>query len=406
MKRALQGSALILLVCFALGCRSVGGGRPQGSAPRKGASPGWVERTSVLDQAVPGLLREYRVAGAGVALIRDGAVVWTGYYGEQAPGVPVSARTVFNTASVAKTVTAETLLVLAAKGLLSLDEPIAPYVAVPDLEKDSRFGLLTPRLLLSHRSGLLNWPYNYADGHVAFVHDPGTTFSYSGFGVELAARYAEAKLGKDFGELAREHLLAPLGATEMSLGRLEPWMEGRLAVPMNAEGKYLNPREPPYVESGPSADGEWSGADNLLTTVEAYARFLTGILGSSWLSDEWIRERKAVLTSLEGDPIWSCVPAPGVQCAQRYGHGLGWMVYEFAGKTVLKHGGNDQGENALVYFSPETRSGGVIFVDGGNGIFVTVGILDLLGDQPEIAAYYRQLVQRHYKVALPARSTP
>lgn len=347
-----------------------------------------------LDGDVPAMLREHRVAGAGVAVIRDGKVLWTAYYGEQAAGVPVSARTVFNTASVAKTLTAETLIALAAKQLISLDEPIYSDVSEPDLDGDPRYRSLTARVLLSHRSGLLNWRYLYEDRRLRFIHDPGKQFSYSGFGIELAARYAEHKLGVDFERLAFEHVLAPLGITEMSMGRWKPWLGGRLAAPMDASGNYIATRESPYAR--PTGEPErWSAADDLLTTVDAYARLLIGVI------ENRATERTAILTSLAGDPIWNCEPTAEVVCAERYGHGLGWMVYEYAGKTFVKHGGNDQGENALVYYSPETKRGAVIFINGGNGIFVTVGILARLGDAPELADYYRQLVERHYKVVLP-----
>jgi hypothetical protein len=38
---------------------------------------------------------------------------------------------------------------------------------------------------------------------------------------------------------------------------------------------------------------------------------------------------------------------------------------------------------------------------GGNGALVSTQILELIGDPPEIAAYYRQLVKKFYKVTLP-----
>jgi hypothetical protein len=81
------------------------------------------------------------------------------------------------------------------------------------------------------------------------------------------------------------------------------------------------------------------------------------------------------------------------------------MVYRFGSKTVVKHGGNDEGENALAIYCQETGNGAVIFVNGANGVFVSTQILDLIGDQPEIAAYYRQLVQKFYKVRLPRLQT-
>ncbi|MEO1083053.1 MAG: serine hydrolase domain-containing protein, partial [Acidobacteriota bacterium] len=191
----------------------------------------WARQFPELDREIPGLLEAHKVAGAGVGILEGGELVWTGYYGEQGPGVPADARTVWNTASVAKSVTAEVLIALASQGLLSLDEPIAPHFQHPDLSGDPRYALLTPRLLLSHRAGLRNWPYEYPDNRPRFIARPGTGFSYSGMGIEMAAQFAENKLGEDFEALARKYVFEPAEVTEMSLGRRRPWMEGRLATP-------------------------------------------------------------------------------------------------------------------------------------------------------------------------------
>ncbi len=357
-----------------------------------------------LNREIPLLLKQYDAAGAGVGIIRNGELAWTGYYGQQGPGVPVTSKTVFNTASVAKTVTAETLLALCAKGLISLDDPIHTEVEDPDLSGDPRFRKLTPRLLLSHRAGLLNWPHDYENGRAAFVSEPGESFSYSGMGVEFAAEYAENRLGTDFEDLAFEHLLGPIGVTEMALGRPKPWMTGRLATPMGADGEYFDDTENSGRLSAADYDGGWSGADDLLTTVDAYAQFLIAMIDSDWLGPDARAARTRILTALDGDAVWDCTPDAQVTCADRYGHGLGWMVYRFAEHTVVKHGGNDRGENALVTYSPDTGNGAVIFVNGGNGIFVSTQILGLIGDEPEIAAYYRQLVAKFYGVQLPAVS--
>ena len=104
------------------------------------------------------------------------------------------------------------------------------------LKTDPRYQLLTPRLLLSHRSGLLNWAYEYKNNRLAFDHDPGTRFSYSGAGIQLAAEYAQAKLNTDFAQLALTHVLMPLGVKELSLGRRQPWRRERLAKPMAVIG--------------------------------------------------------------------------------------------------------------------------------------------------------------------------
>ena len=97
-------------------------------------------------------LESGEAADVGIAVLRDGEVVWSGYYGEQA-GLALSAATAFNTASVAKTITAETLLALAAKGQIDLDEPMARYVANAELEHDPRRWRECARLLVAGSAG-------------------------------------------------------------------------------------------------------------------------------------------------------------------------------------------------------------------------------------------------------------
>ena len=346
---------------------------------------------AALDTEIPKLIERHRVAGVGLGIIRDGRLVWTGHYGEQAPNVAVNDRTVFNAASVAKTVTAETLIALAKSDAIDLDEPIHAYVQHPHVAADPRYRKLTPRLLMSHRSGFLNWPHSYKDGRLAFVRDPGTSFGYSGIGVELAAQYAEKKTGRAFEALAAEHVFVDPRYPRFSMGRMSPWLEGRLAMPMDAKGEYqqpseLNPRLSPSVDA-------WSAADDLLVTVAGYAGILERLITGEAPAPSI--DRTAVLTDLSGDVLWKCVPGPKIRCPQEYGYGLGWMVFDYGDRKVVTHGGGDAGEIALVYYSPTHRNGAVIFVNGANGLGVMTGILTLLGDEPDFAAYYQQIVNRH-----------
>jgi hypothetical protein len=72
-------------------------------------------------------LKESDVPSAAVAYIEDRKVAWTAVYGEQSPGVPATAKTLYNMASLTKPMTAETVLRLASAGKLSLDEPMFRY---------------------------------------------------------------------------------------------------------------------------------------------------------------------------------------------------------------------------------------------------------------------------------------
>ena len=357
--------------------------------------------TAALDDAIPALIKKHRVAGVGVGVLQKGRLVWTGYYGRQTPEVLVSYRTIFNTASVAKTITAETLIALATDGKIDLDEPVARYVRHPQLSADARYGSLTPRLLMSHRAGLLNWSHSYKDGKLAFDHDPGERFSYSGAGVRLAASYAESKLSTDFEGLARQTVWRSADIDAMSMGRLRDDLLRDIAHPMDGEGEFRAIDAFSY-QLRRRAKAGWSAADDLLTPVNEYARLIEWLLVEHRLggTDEKRARRNKlrtqVLTSLADDKVWRCVSSEKVRCAPRYGHSVGWMVHDYGDHIVVHHGGNDRGENALVYYSPDTQRGAVIFVNGGNGIHVSTRILELLGDEPDLAAHFRQLVDRFY----------
>lgn len=119
------------------------------------------------------LMDEFKIKGVGLGFIENGVLVNTEYYGEQSPGIPINDSTMFNVASSTKAITAEVFLRLAAKGEVSLDEPISGYYVYADIADDPRHKLLTPRIILTHRTGFRNWPYMYDDEKLAFDNDPG-----------------------------------------------------------------------------------------------------------------------------------------------------------------------------------------------------------------------------------------
>ncbi|MBB4096702.1 serine hydrolase domain-containing protein [Sphingomonas kyeonggiensis] len=346
---------------------------------------------AAMQRWMPGIVREEKIGGIGIAVIRDGRLIWSGHYGEQSPGVPITPDTVFNTASIAKTVTAETLLALEAAKRISLDEPIASYVPAHDLDRDPRYKQLTLRILLSHRSGLRNWPDDYPDGKLAFDWAPGTRYRYSGAGIELAARYAEAKTGKPLRVLAQETVLSPWGIDRMAIGTLPSWSTGRLAMPVGPRGDYLD-----FTTLYPGLrDGSSIGAAyDLLTTTGAYGRLLEGLIAASASPSRTRSVRETILTPLNGDERYGCERRFTRRCPDRYGYAFGWQIHHYSRHRILQHTGNDEGETDLVYFSPDRRTGAAIFVNGANGWAAIARAVEIIGDEPELADYYRGLLAK------------
>ena len=90
-------------------------------------------------------------AGASLAVIHDGELVVDLWGGEARPGVPWERDTIVHIWSITKTMSALTVLVLADRGVLDLDAPVATYW--PEFSR----GDVLVRHVLAHTSGYAGW---------------------------------------------------------------------------------------------------------------------------------------------------------------------------------------------------------------------------------------------------------
>ena len=108
-----------------------------------------------VDAIVQRLMAKRHIPGVSVAVVKDGKVVLAKGYGLASVelGVPATADTVYQLASVTKTFTATAIMMLAREGKLSLDDRITERL--PDLPK--AWHDVTVRHLLSHTSGIKSY---------------------------------------------------------------------------------------------------------------------------------------------------------------------------------------------------------------------------------------------------------
>ena len=358
------------LVVAVLGCvsmiRAAGQEKAQSTAgavaPRK-------DGRAEIDAHAAEWLKESDVPSVAVAYIENRRVAWTAVYGEQSPGVPATAKTLYNTASLTKPVTAETVLRLASAVKLSLDESMSPFWLDPDIKDDPRSKLLTPRLCLSHQTGFPNWRRK-TGGVLKIQWDPGTQTGYSGEGFNYVGRFTEKKLGKPFDLLAQEMVFDPIGMKDTSY-TAKDWHAGRLAVPHGPK------REKPVDDVARA----WNGADLLRTTIQDYAKFVVSIMHDEGLTKEIAVER-ATLTRDRMKPedlknVCNTAGEPG-HCLVTAGMGLGWEVETVNGETILDHDGSDWGVKTFVMFVPSRGIGVVVFTNGENGEVVIKKVVEAL----------------------------
>lgn len=192
--------------------------------------------------------------------------------------VPMSPETVFDLASVTKVMaTTMAVMLLVDDGALDLDAPASTYL--PDFTGDGREAI-TPRLLLTHTSGLPQWLpvyYHAADADAAYDYlrsvplewPVGTNRRYSDLGFMLLGRIVEEVSGRSLDGFVRERIYRPLGLTTIGFrppgGASHDPTDSSPAAPGVAATSHGNPFERRMVydpDFGYRIDGDptaWDG---------------------------------------------------------------------------------------------------------------------------------------------------
>ncbi|SUA03917.1 beta-lactamase [Mycolicibacterium fortuitum] len=197
---------------------------------------------SRVSQLVNDAIAAPRLPGAVVQIGHGGNVVFRQAYGSRklagepgldgspAPAEPMTEDTIFDLASLSKSLTTATaILQLYEQGKVQLDEPVQTYLPDFNPANDSRRGKVTVRMLLTHTSGLagdlsLDGPWGLdkpdkAEGiHRALgawvVFEPGERFHYSDIGFIILGALLEKITGEPEDIYIQNNVFAPLGMSD------------------------------------------------------------------------------------------------------------------------------------------------------------------------------------------------
>jgi CubicO group peptidase (beta-lactamase class C family) len=302
-------------------------------------------------------LLENKIPTLGLGIIENGKLKQVQVYGDTKSGISVPINTIFNVASLTKPVTSIITLKLISQNKWSLDEPLSKYWIDPEIANDPRTKKLTTRLVLSHQTGFSNWRWNNPDKKLRFNFEPGTQHEYSGEGFEYLRKALENKFKKSLQELADELIFKPLKMVDSQFIWNNNLDTNRLALGYNSDGKTY-----PIIKlTKPNA------ADDLMTTIEDYGKFLTSVMSQEGLNKQVFEEMiKSQVSTKKGKFF-----------------GLGFEKYDLGnGNIALSHGGSDQGVQTLFFIFPKTKNGIIIFtnVDDGYKTYVPL-IQHYLGEE-------------------------
>ena len=180
------------------------------------------------DQGAPGVAIAVRSLTSGLT--------WSGAVGSTLEGTPMAVDDSIDTASVTKVFTATLVMQAVDRGLIDLDAPLPQLEAVPNFPYSD---ILTPRLLLQHRSGLVDyratdeWTFDQstidspeaavaAAGNMSLLFEPGAEVRYSSVNFLVLGLLLEQVTGRSYDELVTDSILRPLHLTHTTHLAPEP----------------------------------------------------------------------------------------------------------------------------------------------------------------------------------------
>lgn len=268
----------------ASGAQVAGGAKAEAEGPLGGLKRG-------VEAAVRAAIDEKKVPGCVVAIGRRDGVLFEAAYGKRAlEPVPeeMTVDTIFDLASLTKPVaTAASVAVLADRGQIDLDAPLARYVR--EFGARGKAGV-TVRQLLTHVGGVVvETPLSdYENGErdalrralgAAPAHLPGARFSYSDVGYLALGELVARASGKGLASFARSEVFEPLGMVDT---RFQPPAEAlaRVAPTERVEGRVLRGE---VHDPRARRMGGVAGHAGLFGTARDLSRFARALLGGGTL---------------------------------------------------------------------------------------------------------------------------
>jgi len=394
--RLLYTAVLILFISLADGLPALAAPAPQATIQG-------------IDEFIDSVMKEWKIPGLAIAVIKDGQVLLSKGYGlrDVENKLPVTPQTLFAIGSNTKSFTAAVMGMLNDEGKVDWDKPVREYLPDFRLFDEVATKEMTPRDLVTHRSGLprhdLLWVATglSRDGLYQRLRylQPNKplryTYQYQNLMFMTAGCLEERITGKKWEDLVRERILQPLGMNRSNLSVNDSQKDADFSYPYG-EIKGAAQRIPfRNIDAiGP--------AGSINSCVEEMIRYIQWHINLGKLGDKQLLSEKNARMMQSAQ---MAQPAP----SQEYpeigpdSYGLGLVVGTYRGHKLVQHGGGIDGFISSMSWLPDDRIGVMVLTNlSGTNPVPRLAVLyafdRLLGLQPiDWAVRIREQIKKQQK---------
>ncbi|SHM09937.1 serine hydrolase domain-containing protein [Mucilaginibacter sp. OK098] len=360
---------------------------------------GWVKIQDSTGWNILDRMAYYRINGVSVAVINNYKIEWVKGYGwaDTAQKIPVTISTLFQPASIGKSIHAVGTMKLVQDGRIDLHHDINAYLKRWKFPYDSlsRGKKITTLELLSHTAGLsvhgfdgykwyqplpniiqiLNGEPPANSPAVRSVFEPGTKFEYSGGGYAISGMEVEDVTGRPYADYMTQTIFKPLGMNHtFYYSQLTEKQKKNLATAYRFDGKDIGCKYHIYPEDACGA--------SLWSTPADLAKFIIELQLS-------LKSRNnKILSSTTVKQMFT----PQIE----KNNALGFFIEQKGSDTYFHHDGLNEGFVADYYASIKNGNGVVIMAntDLAAYIDITEEIINSVATVYKWKGFYNPVVKK------------
>ncbi len=297
------------------------------------------------------------IPGLSIALINDSNVVYhqTFGYANLEKELPVTDKTIFEGASMSKSVFAFFVMHFVEEGKLDLDKPLYEYLPYADIAHDDRYQKITAKMVLSHRSGFPNWRENEEDKTLKIKFEPGSDYEYSGEGYQYLAMVLKQIENTDWQgleKLFQEKVAKPLGMEHTTFIPTAYTMENK-AEPYNNQGRWLDWKNDYWYKKD---KGKFVAPASIHSEAMDFSKWMVAVMNKELLAEssykELFKHHSTISTSSTGLNVY---------------YSLGFITADDPYNNTFFHGGNNAGFTCWYLMDVEKDWGYVLFTNSEYG---------------------------------------
>jgi CubicO group peptidase (beta-lactamase class C family) len=329
-----------------------------------------------FDEYVKRTMGDWKVPGAAIVIVKDGKVVVSKGFGlrDVKNSLPVTDQTLFPIASITKSFTVATLGTLASEGKLDWDKPVREYLPDFRLYDDVLTERVTPRDLVTHRTGLPRhdgtW---YRSGltreemyarlrYLEPNRDLRREFQYNNL-MFMTAGYMAGKLsGSTWEEAVTKRIFEPLGMKSSNFDFGETFKTAKDVAHAYRKDDNEVAHEAPIYEG----DKALGPAGSIVSNLSDMTQYLLMYMNKGKHGDQQIISPGDIRQMISPQMV---MRSSDLDPELGYPHyGMGLFVTTYRGHKYVQHGGNLDGFSLLISFLPDDNIGSVILLnmDGSN----------------------------------------